>query len=118
MIVLGDGYGHFDQFIEALRVITGWDITREEMIKTGERVEHIKQAFNIREGLKTPWKFPDRMLGKPPKTVGPRKGIVMNEDELFPEYYKALDWDIKTGKPSKKRLVELGLNDVAKVLWP
>ena len=118
MIVLGDGYGHFDQFMEALRVITGWDITREEMLKTGERIDHMKQAFNVREGLKTPWKFPDRMLGKPPKTVGPRKGIVMKEDELFPEYYKALDWDVKTGKPSKKRLQELGLNDVAKVLWP
>jgi aldehyde:ferredoxin oxidoreductase len=118
MIVLGDGYGHFDQFMEALRVITGWDITRQEMIKTGERIISTRQAFNVREGIKTPWKFPDRMLGKPPKTAGPRKGITLNEDEHFNEYYTALGWDVKTGKPSKQRLQELGLNDVAKVLWP
>jgi hypothetical protein len=29
----------------------------------------------------------------------------------------ALDWDRVTTKPSKKKLLELGLNDVAKDLW-
>jgi len=29
-----------------------------------------------------------------------------------------MDWDLKTAKPSKKKLLELGLEDVAKVLWP
>jgi aldehyde:ferredoxin oxidoreductase len=118
MIVLGDGYGHFDQLIEALQVITGWDITREELIKTGERIDNIRQAFNIREGLKTPWKYPDRMLGKPPKKVGPRKGQTIDESQIYTEYYQALDWDLKTGKPSKKKLQELGLADVATVLYP
>ena len=37
---------------------------------------------------------------------------------LFKEYYEAMDWDTKTGKPSKKLLLDLGLTDVAKVLWP
>jgi hypothetical protein len=30
----------------------------------------------------------------------------------------ALDWDRVTTKPSKKKLLELGLDDVAKELWP
>jgi len=30
----------------------------------------------------------------------------------------ALDWDRTTTKPSKKKLEELGLEDVAKDLWP
>jgi hypothetical protein len=29
-----------------------------------------------------------------------------------------MDWDIKTAKPNKNKLLELGLEDVAKVLWP
>ena len=29
-----------------------------------------------------------------------------------------IDWDPKTAKPSKKKLLELGLDDVAKELWP
>jgi aldehyde:ferredoxin oxidoreductase len=118
MIALGDGYGHFDQFIEALQTITGWDITKEEMLKTGERIDTMRQAFNIREGLKTPWKLPDRMMGIPPKTEGPRAGITLNEDDLYNEYYAARGWDRQTGKPSKEKLLELGLDDVAKVLWP
>jgi len=101
-----------------LRTITGWDITREELIKTGERINNMRQAFNIREGITTPWSMPDRMMGRPPKTAGPRAGITLSEQELFEEYYRAMDWDVKTGKPSKAKLLELGLEDVAKVLYP
>jgi len=118
MIVFGDGYGSGDYLIEALQVITGWDLTKEELLKTGERIDNMRQAFNVREGLKTPWKYPDRMLGVPSKTEGPRAGITLSEDDLYNEYYAARGWDRKTGKPSKKKLLELGLDDVAKVLWP
>ena len=110
--------GHFDQFMEALQTITGWDIDKDELQTIGERIDTMRQAFNIREGLTTPWKFPDRMMGIPPKKEGPRAGVTMNADDLFNEYYQERDWDIKTGKPSKAKLLELGLDDVAKVLYP
>ena len=118
MIVFGDGYGHADYFVEAIRVITGWDITREELLKTGERIDNMRQAFNVREGVKLPFQFPDRMMGIPPKKVGPRAGITLNKNEMFNEYLTAMDWDVNSGKPSKKKLLELGLTDVAQVLWP
>lgn len=117
MIVIGDGYGHIDQFVEALQTVTGWDIDMDEIIKTGHRIVTMRQAFNVREGLKTPWKFPDRMMGIPPKKEGPRAGITLNADDLFNEYYQELDWDVKTGKPSQKVLLELDLDDVAKELY-
>ncbi len=118
MIVIGDGYGHINDLVEAFQTITGWDIDMDEIQKTGHRIITMRQAFNVREGIKTPWKFPDRMMGIPPKAEGPRAGITLNEDDLFNEYYQELGWDIKTGKPSKEALMELGLDDVAKVLWP
>jgi len=118
MIVIGDAYVHINDLIEAFRVITGWDITKEELEKTGVRIETMKQAFNAREGIKTPWKQHDRMLGRPPKTVGPRAGATLAPDEIHVEYYEAMGWDPKTGKPGKKALLDLGLDDVAKVLWP
>jgi len=117
MIVLGDGYGSGEFLFEALRVITGWDLTKEELLKTGERIENMRQAFNVREGIKTPWHYPDRLLGIPPKKEGPRAGITMTEDDLFNEYYAARGWDRKTGKPSKEKLLELGLDDVARELY-
>jgi aldehyde:ferredoxin oxidoreductase len=117
MIVFGDGYGHVDLFVEAMRTITGWDITMDELLKTGERIYNIRLAFNAREGLKIPFELPDRMMGKPPKQVGPRKGITLNKDEVFNEYLEAMGVDLKASKPGKQRLQELGMADVAKVLW-
>jgi aldehyde:ferredoxin oxidoreductase len=118
MIVIGDAYMHIKDLVEAFQVITGWDITLEELIKTGERIETMRQAFNAREGVKTPWKQHPRLLGQPPKTVGPRAGATLDEKEIYKEYYEAMGWDVNTGKPSKQALLNLGLNDVAKVLWP
>ncbi len=111
------GFTHINDLLESLKAISGWDITFEELVKTGERITNVRQAFNIREGLKTPFHFPDRMLGIPPKTAGPRAGITMKETDIFTEYMQAMDWDINTGKPSGKKLRELGLDDVAEVLY-
>ena len=118
MIIFGDGMAHADYLVESIQVISGWDFTREELLKTGERIDNIRQAFNVREGVKVPYKLPDRMMGRPPKEVGPRAGITLDENEAFNEYLQAMDWDLKTGKPSKRKLLELGLDDVAKELWP
>ncbi len=117
MIVFGDGYGNIDLFVEAMRTVTGWDITLEELLKTGERIYNIRLAFNAREGLKTPFQFPDRMLGIPPKEVGPRKGATLDKNEIFTEYLEAMGVDLASGKPGKARLEELGMADVAKALW-
>ena len=117
MIVYGDGYGKSDYFIEAIQTITGWDVDREEIIRTGQRINTMRQAFNIREGISTPWKFPDRMLGKPAKTVGPRAGITWELEDIYTEYYEAMGWDTKTGKPKKETLQNLGMDFVAEELY-
>jgi hypothetical protein len=37
---------------------------------------------------------------------------------MIKEYLTAMDWDLKTAKPSKKKLLELELADVAQEIWP
>jgi aldehyde:ferredoxin oxidoreductase len=108
-----------DYIIDFMNAISGWDVNNDELLKTGERISNIRQAFNIREGL-NPLKFkvPDRVLGKPPQKEGPLAGVTVDEDTLIKDCLTAMDWDLKTAKPSKKKLLELGLEDVAKVLWP
>jgi aldehyde:ferredoxin oxidoreductase len=110
---------HVDVVAEFMSAVTGWDITTDELLTTGERIANIRQAFNIRQGL-NPLNFeiPDRVLGKPPHNVGPLAGITVDEDTLVKEYLTEMDWDLKTAKPSKKKLIELGLEDVAQELWP
>ena len=108
-----------EAFVESLRVITGWDLTMKDILKTGERIVNIRHAFNIREGLNArEFKIPDRIMGRPPKEVGPKAGVSLDEDAMYNEYLTARDWDMKTTRPSKKKLRELGLDDVAQVLWP
>jgi aldehyde:ferredoxin oxidoreductase len=34
------------------------------------------------------------------------------------DYFRAMDWDTESGKPSKAKLLDLGLKDVAEAIWP
>ncbi len=112
-------FPNVDPIAEFMRAVTGWDVTDEELLETGERIANLRQAFSIREGL-NPLKFrvPDRVLGKPPLKEGPVAGVTIDEDTMIKEYLMAMDWDLNTAKPSKKRLLELGLADIAQELWP
>jgi aldehyde:ferredoxin oxidoreductase len=98
-------YPHADQLVEALKAITGWeDISTEELLKTGERITNVRLAFNIREGLKGPFEYPERMRGVPPKEVGPRAGTTFTHKEVYGEYLELMDWDAETGRPSGAKL--------------
>lgn len=102
-----------------LYVVTGWKQSPEEMLRTGERIATIRQAINVREGLMpADFKMPGRVTGQPPLEEGPTAGISVDAETMVAEYYRAMDWDLETGKPSKKKLLELGLEDVAQEFWP
>jgi aldehyde:ferredoxin oxidoreductase len=103
---------------EFLSAITGWKVDMAEVIETGDRIANIRHAFNLREGI-NPLKldFPSRALGKPAQDAGPVQGITVDEDTLVKEYMTVEQWEPETTKPYKDRLLELGLDDVAKDIW-
>jgi aldehyde:ferredoxin oxidoreductase len=112
-------YPHKDVIAEFMQAVTGWDITTEELVETGERIANIRQAFNQREGVDlTGYRLPDRAYGKPAHSEGPLAGVTVDKDTMVKEFLAEMDWDPVTGKPSHKKLIELGLDDVAKVLYP
>jgi aldehyde:ferredoxin oxidoreductase len=77
----------------------------------------MRQSFNIREGINMRENvIPGRILGKPPHTAGPLAGVTVDDETLVTEYLITMDWDVKTAKPSRKKLKELGLDDVAREL--
>ncbi|MCJ7774054.1 MAG: aldehyde ferredoxin oxidoreductase C-terminal domain-containing protein, partial [Desulfobacterales bacterium] len=45
-----------------------------------------------------------------------QEGHVPNMQKMLPEYYALRDWDSTTGKPSKKRLDELGIPEIAEAI--
>jgi aldehyde:ferredoxin oxidoreductase len=101
-----------------LNLTTGWDFTIEDVLKTGERVANIRQAFNSREGISiSDYKVPGRVSGNPPPQAGPTAGRSAEIETMRRDYLEARGWDTTTGKPSRDKLLELGLDDVAKALW-
>jgi len=110
-----------DFYSEASRlyeVVTGLEMTPEELERTGERICNLKKAFNIREGW-TPgddW-LPRRVL-RDAMPSGPGRGVHMTEEELrtmIRSYYAARGWTPDGFIPWEK-LVELGLEDIAEDL--
>jgi aldehyde:ferredoxin oxidoreductase len=98
-------------------LITGWDITTDELVTAGERIENMRQAFNLRDGISvTQNKIADRLIGRPPHKEGPVAGVTVDIETMVKDYITAMHWDPKTGKPDRKRLLELDLKDVADAL--
>ena len=102
---------------EWINAATGWDMTVEEAKKVGERIANLRMAFQLREGESpVDRRVPGRLVGEPPLTEGPFKDFSLDYKTLEREFLEAADWDTKTAKPSRAKLEELGLGDVAKVL--
>jgi aldehyde:ferredoxin oxidoreductase len=96
---------------EAISAVTGWDFTLEEGIKTGQRIQTLRQSFNIREGVDTgKWKFPERLAV--PQNQGPHKDRVVDVRGMKEMGYQALGWDPKSGKPLDSTLEKLGLKEL------
>ena len=96
-----------------MKAITGWELTAEEIIKTGQRISTLLHAFNLREGFKPDdFKMPARISGNPPLKVGLLKDISIDFEGLKRQYYDAMGFDPETGKIRKDRIEVLGLKDI------
>ena len=102
-----------------MKAVTGMEISAAEMLKAGERIANLRHAFNLREGInQLKWYVHPRIIGNPPLAAGPLAGVTADVDSVVYWNLGALDWDRVTTKPSKAKLLSLGLDDVAKDLWP
>ena len=52
-----------------------------------------------------------------PALHGPSGGAPIDFDGLKRGYFNAMWWDLKTGKPYPKALIDLGLYDLTQDLW-
>jgi len=105
--------------LEYMQAVTGLDWTAEELSKCGERIANIRHCFNLREGINplNIYVHP-RIYGDPPQTEGPLAGVRADIEAQNYWCLGALDWDRVTTKPSKAKLLSLGLDDIAKELHP
>jgi aldehyde:ferredoxin oxidoreductase len=103
-----------DLLVKIVNAATGIDFGGwEEALKIGERVWNVERAFNVREGFdRRHDTLPERFL-KEPIPSGPAKGQIFELEPLLNEYYQARGWDVATGLPTRAKLEELGLKDIA-----
>ena len=103
--------------IEFVSAVTGWDFTMEEALAVGHRIQTLRQAFIISEGI-SPKEFclPDRMSTTP--STGPLAGITRDFEGLRTSYYAAMGWETKgtkSGYPLEQTVQKLGLEDLLRV---
>ena len=102
--------------VDLINAACGYDWTIEEMMKVGERGWNMKRAVNNKLGLTAANdKLPKALLE--PLSTGGTEGFVPDIRAMLIAYYAARGWDEKTGYPMREKLIELGLDDVAKDLW-
>ncbi|MDQ3005161.1 MAG: aldehyde ferredoxin oxidoreductase family protein [Chloroflexota bacterium] len=102
--------------VQLINAACGLEWTIEDMMQSGERAWNLKRAINNRMGLtRANDRLPKALLE--PFPDGGSAGFVPDLEGLLSAYYEARGWDKETGKPSREKLLELGLEDVAKDLW-
>ena len=105
------------QLCDMLNALTGWEFGPEELLAAGDRSVNIKRAFSNRFGL-------NRDHDTLPKICldaldeGTTAGVAPDMDVMLKEYYQYRGWDWATGRPTREKLVELGLNQVAEEFYP
>jgi aldehyde:ferredoxin oxidoreductase len=105
-------------FTEALYALTGMRWSPEELLRVGERAVNLEKAFNARLGYR---REDDQLCHRWLReeiAEGPGKGWKAEDylEQLKDEYYTYHGWDVATSLPTRAKLVELGMADVAEVL--
>jgi len=117
---LGNGAGMcmFGLFLGAKRIptfgwlnaATGWKLTPNEYMDIGERIQTLKQAFNVKHGIEPKNNFiSNRAQGYPPQREGANKGRVVDVEKLASGYWEQFGWDATNGKPKEETLQKLGI---------
>lgn len=93
---------------EWLHYCTGWQVTPDELMRTGERICTAKRLVNLACGLARKDDYlPKRLLSVPQRDdIGPVDPAAM--ERMLTEYYRLRGWDAN-GAPTEARLKALHL---------
>jgi aldehyde:ferredoxin oxidoreductase len=115
----GTYYKGIEDMARLYTLVTGIEMTPEELQRSGERINNVARIFNIREGLgrkddTLPWK----VMNQPITDEGPAKGAYVSQKELdllLDDYYEARGWT-KEGIPTIEKLKELAMEDLIPIV--
>jgi len=102
-----------------LTAVTGWDVSRAELLETSERIVTLKKLFNEREGWTRsedtlPARFLHEPLAAPQAGDAPADGVTLSPqdlDRMIRSYYRARGWS-EDGRVPPERARVLGLESI------
>ena len=98
--------------LEFVNLVTGLNLSIQDLITMGERTLTVKHLFNLREGINPlDYELPRRILEKAEDGPNQDVSLIEEEDKIIGEFLTALHWDIDTTIPDKDHLREIGLED-------
>ena len=108
----GAFYKELADLAKLYTLVTGVDVSPEELSAAAERINTLARLINLREGMSRkddtlPWK----VMNVPIPDDGPAKGAVVTQDELdlmLDDYYDSRGWTLE-GVPKTAKLKELGM---------
>jgi aldehyde:ferredoxin oxidoreductase len=115
----GTFYKELADMAKLYTLVTGYEMTPEELSLAGQRINTLARLINVREGLSRkddtlPWK----VMNKPIPDDGPAKGAMITQDELdllLDDYYQSRGWTAD-GIPTKSQLDKLGMEDLSNII--
>jgi aldehyde:ferredoxin oxidoreductase len=115
----GTLYKELADMARLYNLVTGIDMTPDQLRAAGERIINIARLINLREGLTRkddtlPWK----VMNQPIQDDGPVKGAVVPQEELdllLDDYYTVRGWNVD-GVPTKGKLKELAMDEYQNLL--
>jgi aldehyde:ferredoxin oxidoreductase len=115
----GAFYKELPEMAKLYGLVTGYNISPEELATAAERISTLAKLINVREGLSRkddtlPWK----VMNEPIPDDGPVKGALVTQDELdlmLDDYYQARGWTLE-GVPTTDKLKELGMDEFSNIV--
>jgi len=115
----GTYYKELADMTKLYNLVTGIEMTPEELKQSGERINTIARLINIREGLgrkddTLPWK----VMNEPIPDEGPVKGAFVTQEELdllLDDYYESRGWTLE-GVPKVEKLKKIGMGELESIV--
>ena len=96
-----------EPLVKVLNLVSGWDFSKEDFLKAGERIFNLKRLYNVREGIsRKDDTLPPRILTHP--RGGGAGDNLPYLNKMLDEYYQIRGWD-EFGIATKETLKRLDL---------
>jgi aldehyde:ferredoxin oxidoreductase len=99
-----------DKVTRLLQLVTGWDISVNDVVATGERIFTLMRLLNLKLGYNPKNELLPELISRP--LEGATEGHVPNIEEHLNKWYETRGWDRESGRPPNNRVEVLGLGDL------